>query len=155
MNLLPGASPEAAATAAMLCMLLTALQKHPDLRSVEVRRRALCCPLRGPWLCATSGHARPAVRPVARKGAVRGMDAIARRAAHHVSYFKRSVCDSRARALARHARAQVRMSNPELYEALLAQRGVAGAAAGTDVLWARLLSGLRGLAQVCTRGLKQ
>lgn len=47
------------------------------------------------------------------------------------------------------------MSNPELYEALLAQRGVAGAAAGTDVLWARLLSGLRGLAQVCTRGLKQ
>lgn len=35
-NLLPGSSPEAAASTAMLCLLLQALQRHTGLRSVEV-----------------------------------------------------------------------------------------------------------------------
>jgi hypothetical protein len=36
-ELLPANSPKAVATAAMLWMLLGALQRHPNLRSMEVR----------------------------------------------------------------------------------------------------------------------
>lgn len=131
-NLLPGSGPEAAASTAMLSVLLQALQKKSSgLQSVEVRGRVCVCKREKVCVfCVCLVCVREQGRRTdLKKGAKRN------------SALSQTTCNTLA--------SQVRMSNASLYKELLCQRGMSGVVSPQlAALWGRILTGLRELVLV-------